>query len=737
MSIKWKILAWQVALVVTVCVISSLTAVRLMTEALTESQLHKLQVVARNKADQLASLINTKARMVEHIALGREILEFARSSNEPALAQYLGKFASEYPSLAYVSEDGLEQMKLIDGRPAENLEDISATQLFQDALWERNKVQLVLEGEDSSALTLGFAVCRQSYFDECEGVIVAHAPLGDILTTVCRGRIHHTGFLTIIDDQGRILAHPERDRLLKVLTADTGSSQQIVADALRLYSGRGRATLAGVDGYVAYCPVPDRHWTVIATLPYKEFMARPIALRNAAWAVSLVVLVASVTASALMASTVTRGLGKLTAVTAALTAGDLSQRVALRTRDEIGALGKAFNRMAHRLQGMIETLNTEIRDRKNAEAELARANEQLRQAQSDLVQSEKMGVLGNLAAGVAHEINTPAGAILNVSVDALDHLRKLISLEEALSQLPEETRQWLSGTSAGFPEEPVIVGESAGFARQRDLEKQLSAAGLSEARRVAEVVVSCNLPDPADDPRLVQHLAHGPVLEFLEHIAALKTAAEISASSARKIARIVRALSFYSRESRGAVTNIHVNESISDTLAVLRHRLRHSAEIRTCFQKDLPPVRCGPELAQVWTNILNNACDTMEASRTSGLGTVEITTSAHDGCIVITIANDGPRIPEDILDKVFDPFLTTKPIGKGTGLGLSICAGIVHRAGGTIGARNEPDRVVFEVTLPAAGKQAEACPTASQLSEQGRALTGGNWGRASSADATA
>jgi C4-dicarboxylate-specific signal transduction histidine kinase len=736
MTIRTKILTWQVALVIAVCVVTNFTALRLMTQSLTESQLHKLEVIARDKAGQIASLVQGKAQTAEHIVLGREIAEFARTSDAAALAEYLKKFTADFSSLAYVSEKGVEQLKLIDGRPADPLENVSGTQLFEAALRDRNKVQVALEGNDPSALTLGFAISGQSHAEECEGVIIARAPLADTLAKVCRARIHNTGFLTILDDQGRILSHPDRDKLLQQPLARDEGSQQLLADARHLYTGRGRVTLEGVDGYVAYCPVLSRGWTVIAMLPYEEFMAAPVALRNAAWAVSALVLAASVTASGLMASTVTRGLSKLTAVTSALTAGDLSQRVALRARDEIGALGTAFNRMAHRLQGTIEKLNTEIHDRQHAQAELAHTNDQLRQTQSELVQSEKMGVLGNLAAGVAHEINTPIGAILNVSVDSFEHLRKLAQLELAISHLPAETRRWLSGVLKALPEEPDHAAEPGGPGRRRELEKQLRAADIADARRLAEVIVSCHLPDPANDPNLLRHLSHEPAVEFLEHVAALKSAADISTSSARKVARIVRALSVYSRETRGVVADIHVNDSLEDTLAILRNRLKHDAEIRTYFQKDMPPVRCGPELAQVWTNILNNACDAVELSRGDELGTIEIVTSFTEGRVVVTIANSGPRIPEDILGKIFDPFFTTKPIGKGTGLGLSICAGIVRRAGGTISARNEPDRVIFEVSLPAAGKQGPPSTDALPCPARDDAWAAGNWGPQTSAQTT-
>ncbi|MCJ7544005.1 MAG: ATP-binding protein [Phycisphaerae bacterium] len=739
MLIKRKILTWQAALVATACLITSLTALRQMTTSLAGSQLDKLAVIAQDKADQIASLISDKSRVIERLGTGQEIADYAKTYNDPALVQYLNRFADEFPVLAYVTEDGIEEVKIVNGKRTEQLEDLSETALFQDALWERNRVRVALDtrGGDPSALALGFAICRQSYFDTCEGVLIGRLPLSDILTVMRKGRIDRTGFVTIVDDQGRTLFDPQPEKLLQTLTAEDEASKKLLDLALSLHTGHGRATLAGVDGYVAFHPVARQRWAVIATLPYREFMVAPTALRDTAVAVSVTVLIVCLIASAVVASTITRGLGKLTTVTEALGTGDLSQRVVLRSRDEIGKLGKVFNHMAERLQGTVEKLNTEIQDREKAQAEAARANDQLRQMQSDLVQSEKMGVLGNLAAGVAHEINTPTGAILNVSVDTLDHLQKLVQLEMAMSDLPADTRQWLRDVLATLSQPSPAADHPAAPARRRELEQQLRGTGVRDSRRLAEVSVSYNLANPAEDPRLLQHLAHKAVVEFPEHVAALKAAAEISTSSARKIARIVRALSFYSRDTRGAVADIQVNEGLEDTLAILRNRLKHHAEIRTYFEKDLPLVRCGPELAQVWTNILSNACDAIELARGEGLGKIEITTAAApDGCVVITLTNDGPRIPEDILDKVFDPFFTTKPQGKGMGLGLSICAGIVRRAGGAITARNEPDRVVFQVILPAAGKEDVAtCAAAHGWAREGP-FEDGNFGPVSSGSAT-
>ncbi len=701
MSIKTKILGWQAVLVGVACVLTTAVAYRLTVSYLRDCQLDKLTVIAQEQAGHISTLIDAKASMLRRIAAGQGISDYHGTFNDPALTQYLAKFAMEFPVLAYVAEDGREEVKLVDGKKSDQLKDVCDDELFQDALWERSIVHVKLSASSDAPeeAVIVFAMCRQSFFDEFEGLIMGRVPLHDVLARIRQTPIDDTGFLAVVDGEGKLLYHPRADKLFRPATAQGKRSKELLARIRTTNAGRGRATIEGIDGYVAYAPVEGTSWTVIATLPYKEFMAGPNSLRNTAILVSLAVLVACVAGSVLIASTITTGLSKLAAVTAALAKGDLSQRANLDSRDEVGALGKAFDNMASRLDAAVGKLNTEIADREQAQAELSKTNQQLRQAQSDLVQSEKMGMLGELAAGVAHEINTPAGAILNVSADSTRHLQEMVRLEMDISTLPDDTRQWLAGMLDNVPDRRMAVSESSLRTRRREVEKTLRECGVAGGRRLAEIIISYGLAD-TDYQAVLKHLAHEPVVAFLEHVAALKTAAEISASSAEKIARIVRALRFYSRDVQSSLVAVNVNQTIEDTLVILQNRIKHMAEIRTDVADELPPVSAGPELAQVWTNILSNACDAIEESTDEGMGLSEVATRRDGDHIVVSISNSGPPIPEADLSRVCDPFFTTKPIGKGTGLGLSICTGILQRCSGKIAARNEPGRVVFEVTLP-------------------------------------
>ena len=357
-------------------------------------------------------------------------------------------------------------------------------------------------------------------------------------------------------------------------------------------------------------------------------------------------------------------------------------------------------------------------------AELAQTNVRLQKAQTDMVQSEKMGLLGQLAAGIAHEINTPAGAILNVVTDSYGHMQEMNRLEATVASLPPATRDWLRGMLGAVFRGPAARSEAAVRAARRQLEDRLRRAGLPDSRRIADVAIACGLAETLDEDALL-HLKTKPVLESLEHALAIKAAVDISQSSILKITRIVRALRFYSREESGTAGRLDVNESIENTLVILQHRLKHVAEVGLDLADALPAVRGGPELAQVWTNLLNNACDAIEMRHASGMGRIDVASRRAEGCVVVTIANAGPAIPDDILGKMYDPFFTTKPAGKGTGLGLSICASILGRCGGSIAARNEEGRVVFEVTVPADETAAGREPSGRDAATAGAASTPG------------
>jgi signal transduction histidine kinase len=146
-----------------------------------------------------------------------------------------------------------------------------------------------------------------------------------------------------------------------------------------------------------------------------------------------------------------------------------------------------------------------------------------------------------------------------------------------------------------------------------------------------------------------------------------------------------------------AETPVDINAGIESTLKMFSNRLKHGIEVKRDYA-DLPRICAhGAELNQVWTNLIDNACDTMEHRG----GTLGIRTALKGNCVNVEISDTGPGIPDEIRSRIFEPFFTTKPQGQGTGLGLDIVFRIVRRHQGDIRFESRPGATCFQVSLPA------------------------------------
>jgi signal transduction histidine kinase len=172
--------------------------------------------------------------------------------------------------------------------------------------------------------------------------------------------------------------------------------------------------------------------------------------------------------------------------------------------------------------------------------------------------------------------------------------------------------------------------------------------------------------------------------------------------SVQRISGIVRAMEGYSYMDRSPMQDVDVNESLDDTLAVLDYRLEGIEVVRD-YGKDLPRVPAyGGELNQVWTSLLENAVDAISTSE--GSGRIGLRTSCERDRVLVEVVDDGPGIPEDCKNHIFEPFFSTKDVREGAGLGLDVSYRvIVGRHGGDIHVVSEPGETRFEVRLPVDG----------------------------------
>ncbi|MEX2551146.1 MAG: ATP-binding protein [Nitriliruptoraceae bacterium] len=341
------------------------------------------------------------------------------------------------------------------------------------------------------------------------------------------------------------------------------------------------------------------------------------------------------------------------------------------------ALGARLRR-AEQLQVEKVKLNREL-DRERTQ--LAEALSHLEAARLELVESARMATLGELAAGVAHELNNPVAALERAASFVTSDLSRLLAAHPR--------GRLLAQTLDAARERPPT-----GTADQRDRARQLTDA-LGDAR-VARRLAGAGI-------EALPAAWSSRVTDDAEALEELATAAELGAAvrnldlGTRRVTELVTSLRSYARPSDSPVPGVDVRTTIDDTLHLVAHRLE-GLEITRDDAPDLPTITGYPgPLGQVWTNLLLNAADALD-----GRGHVEIATRRDGDEVVVTITDDGPGIGPEVLPRLFEPRFTTKQgqVRYGLGLGLAIAKRVVDSHGGTIAITSEPGRTVATVRLP-------------------------------------
>jgi len=360
---------------------------------------------------------------------------------------------------------------------------------------------------------------------------------------------------------------------------------------------------------------------------------------------------------------------------------------------------KDYAMMEHTLAFTSEELNS-----RNKELQLAL--DQLKQAQVLLVHTEKMAGLGNLIAGIAHEINTPASAISSAIAEIKGDYRvlfeQLISLVE---QLPKESCEAYLAASKQIlglrPDETTLERRETA----RKLFDLFNAENIPDARSVTQNLALIGFTAENVQPYIALFkLPQSSLItqSFFDlgmsqiHVNDISIAIE-------RIIFLVRALKSYTHAGQTELILTDIKDDINNTLVILHNKLKRAVTVKTEFE-ELPKIKCyADQLNQVWTNLINNAVEAMH-----GEGTIYIRTKklATDN-VQVEIEDTGPGIPENIREKIFEPYFTTKPKGEGTGLGLSISKNIIEKNQGTIEVESAPGKTLFRVMLPLEVKSSE------------------------------
>lgn len=329
--------------------------------------------------------------------------------------------------------------------------------------------------------------------------------------------------------------------------------------------------------------------------------------------------------------------------------------------------------------------------------------ERLRATEATVQQHEKLSALGKLSAGLAHELNNPAAASLRAVQQLPEALLTLQALvfqlnelglnSEEVSYLTELQEKLVARAAKPEPLDPLTRSD-----REEALANWIDEQNIEDGWRLAPALVNAGvnveqLQAIAErlSPARLEH-----ALTWLEGMLTVRSLLRTMEHSTSRICELVGAVKDYSYMDRSPVQDVDVHEGLESTLTIMGYKLR-DVTVKRDYAEDLPPITAlGSRLNQVWTNLIDNAVDAM-----GGRGRLEVRTWREDDSVVVEIADNGPGIPPEIQQRIYEPFFTTKDVGSGAGIGLDIVYRIIteeHR--GQIRLHSEPGNTRFQVWLP-------------------------------------
>lgn len=389
------------------------------------------------------------------------------------------------------------------------------------------------------------------------------------------------------------------------------------------------------------------------------------------------------------------------AATEKIAQGDYDIQISISPRDEMGSLAESINSMAAELSkkeatlvAYGHTLEEQVSERTR---ELQATLDTLKRTQASLVQSEKLAAIGQLVSGIAHEINTPLGAI-NSSVGNMRSTleRFFATLTESLLALHNEDFSLFNRLLAEALE-PRPSLSSREERRARGLLKQELRWVEPEYRDlVTDILGDIGIYRSTVIENTVITENTIKVLEFTLKVVILSRSVDTIRTAVGRAASVVNALKNLSRsDEAGSMMPYDLSEGIEMTLTLFQHRIKRGIEVVRDIQT-IPLIECNPdEMNQVWTNLISNALQAMEQE-----GTLSVGVALHEDRVCVAIGDTGLGIPPEVGPHIFEPFFTTKPLGEGTGLGLDIARRIVEKHGGTIRYSSMPGKTVFTVEIP-------------------------------------
>jgi signal transduction histidine kinase len=320
-------------------------------------------------------------------------------------------------------------------------------------------------------------------------------------------------------------------------------------------------------------------------------------------------------------------------------------------------------------------------------SQLSNTLEELKSTQNQLIHSEKMAALGQLVAGIAHEINTPLGAINSSNKGISNEMQSILQGITNISQVLNDSNAGIINSllERAYKKSSTITSREERQYR-RTLTSLLEEKNIPNAEGIAEILVELGVYDNIDEfIPILSSAKSDEVLKATHKLASIKFSSDIITTAVDKVSKIVFSLKNFARfDSEGKKVLSNVHDGIETVLTLYHNLIKQGIEITKEFNLDQQVLIVPDQINQVWTNIIHNAIHAME-----GKGSITIKTGIEDNFAVVSLTDTGKGMTEEIKAKIFEPFFTTKPQGEGTGLGLDIVNKIIKNHNGRIEVESE------------------------------------------------
>ncbi len=318
------------------------------------------------------------------------------------------------------------------------------------------------------------------------------------------------------------------------------------------------------------------------------------------------------------------------------------------------------------------------------------------------VQAEKMMALGKLSAGLAHELNNPASAILRSAKELKKHLGNVPEKFKAVMSMKVNTDQVKVVSDIIFKKiaEDYDFSLSERSDKEDALEEWLEDRDLEDCIDIVDALVDYDFS--VDDLEKIFKSTgeknFSPTLNWVGNVLTTEKMVDEIEEASTRISELVQSVKVYTHmDNAPEKQKANVRKGISSTITMLNHKIKKKKiDIESNFAEDLKEANIMvSEINQVWTNLLDNAIDALPDQ-----GQITINGYNNQNCVTIEIIDNGVGIPKENLNRIFDPFFTTKGIGEGTGMGLEVVYRIIHQHNGDIHVTSKPGETKFKIDLP-------------------------------------